>query len=286
MSDHPGETPPPSPAAPPPPPKAPKAPTAPAAPNPAPATTAPQAPREWFVLGAILAIGLAVVATCTWAAGEIYESVVATTGLAAIDQPVLDAMVDERTPWLNTVATAFTDLGGPVLSPIWVSVVMGTLAWRWRSVMPVVLMVIATAGSLVITVVGKDLVGRARPPQALAVPPYEVSASFPSGHSLNAVVIAGIIAYVVLTRSRRPVSRRLVAGLAITYALVMGLSRVYLGHHWLTDVLTGWLLGLAWLAVVIAAHQLVVTTVRYRRAAAQARGGSSAAENAAVEKPD
>nr|WP_218880477.1 phosphatase PAP2 family protein [Kineosphaera limosa] len=233
-----------------------------------------------------MAIGLAVVATCTWAAGEIYESVVATTGLAAIDQPVLDAMVDERTPWLNTVATAFTDLGGPVLSPIWVSVVMGTLAWRWRSVMPVVLMVIATAGSLVITVVGKDLVGRARPPQALAVPPYEVSASFPSGHSLNAVVIAGIIAYVVLTRSRRPVSRRLVAGLAITYALVMGLSRVYLGHHWLTDVLTGWLLGLAWLAVVIAAHQLVVTTVRYRRAAAQARGGSSAAENAAVEKPD
>lgn len=216
------------------------------------------------MLGAILLLGVVVASTCTWAAGEIYEAVHDDSGLARIDWPVLDVMVAHRQPWLDQVVTGFTTVGGPVVSPILVTILMVALGWRWRSVMPVVLMVAATAGSVAMTVAGKDLVGRSRPPQALAVPPFEVSPSFPSGHALNATVIAGIVAYVVLTRSRRPVSRRLVAGLAVAYALLMGLSRVYLGHHWLTDVLTGWLLGLAWLAVVIAAHQLVVTTLRYR----------------------
>lgn len=216
------------------------------------------------MLGAVLLLGVVVASTCTWAAGELYEAVHDDSGLARIDGPVLDVMVAHREPWLDGVAIAFTTIGGPVVSPILVTIVMAVLAWRWRSVMPIVLMAAATAGSLVMTVAGKDLIGRARPPQALAVPPFETSPSFPSGHALNATVIAGIVAYVVLTRSRRPVSRRLVAGVAIAYALLMGMTRVYLGHHWLTDVLTGWLLGLAWLAVVIAAHQLVVTTLRYR----------------------
>jgi undecaprenyl-diphosphatase len=44
----------------------------------------------------------------------------------------------------------------------------------------------------------------------------------------------------------------------------MGLTRVYLGHHWLTDVLVAWLLALAWLAVVITAHRLYLTTRHVR----------------------
>jgi membrane-associated phospholipid phosphatase len=44
----------------------------------------------------------------------------------------------------------------------------------------------------------------------------------------------------------------------------MGLSRVYLGHHWLTDVLCAWALALAWLTIVITTHRLLLT-VRRRR---------------------
>jgi undecaprenyl-diphosphatase len=87
----------------------------------------------------------------------------------------------------------------------------------------------AAAGSIAMTEAGKDLAGRARPPQALAVPPYETSPSFPRGH------------------------------------LAMGLSRVFLGHHWFTDVVAGFIAGTAGAIVVILAYR-VLLRVQHRRA--------------------
>jgi undecaprenyl-diphosphatase len=55
---------------------------------------------------------------------------------------------------------------------------------------------------------------------------------------------------------------------ALGWAISIGLSRVFLGHHWLTDVMFGWLVGLAWLSVVITAHRLFLTVRRARQAQA------------------
>ena len=138
------------------------------------------------------------------------------------------------------------------------------MVWRWRSRTPLLLMLIAVAGSLAMTTVGKAVVGRARPPLTEAVPPFEYAFSFPSGHALNSTVIAGMVAYLLARRLRTPAARAAVVIGAACWAIAMGLSRVFLGHHWLTDVMFGWLLGAAWLALLITAHRLFLT-VRRRR---------------------
>jgi undecaprenyl-diphosphatase len=98
-----------------------------------------------------------------------------------------------------------------------------------------------------------------------AIPPFETSPSFPSGHTLNSTVIAGMVAYLLLRRLTSQRARVLTVVLAAGWAVAMGLSRVYLGHHWLTDVMCGWVLGLAWLTVVIVAHRMFLTARRRRR---------------------
>jgi undecaprenyl-diphosphatase len=207
-----------------------------------------------------LLVGAVIAAELTAAFAEVYESVVRADGVAGLDHPVLAAGKSLRSPGLDMTITAFTDVGGTIGMPILALTVMGILAFRRRSWTPVILMLVAGLGSLLMTIAGKELVGRTRPDLADAVPPYEYSASFPSGHSLNSVVIAGIVAYLVILRLKSSRARVLTAVAAGVFAATMGLSRVYLGHHWLTDVLGAWALGAAWLALVITAHRLYLTT--------------------------
>ena len=209
-----------------------------------------------------LLVGGAAAVLLTHAAGEVYESVVDAEGIAGLDEPVLARMVALRTPGLDAGMTRFTDLGGTVGMPLLAVVVVLTVALWWRRWTPVVLMLGAAAGSLLLTVTGKELTGRARPPMELAVPPFESSPSFPSGHTLNATVVLGVVAYLLLIRAESTRVRVGVVLAAGAFVLAMGLSRVYLGHHWLSDVVAAWLVGLGWLAVVVTAHRIMITLGR------------------------
>ena len=153
------------------------------------------------------------------------------------------------------------------------TVVALAMVVAWRSWTPIVLTVIAAAGSLAMTATGKNVIGRARPPFSLAVPPYEQSPSFPSGHTLNATVLVGVLVYLALRRLDSALGASHRGGVAgALFVLAMGLSRVFLGHHWLTDVMVGWSLGLAWLCVLVTAHRLFLTVRRVRRATGGAGG--------------
>lgn len=216
---------------------------------------------HWVLLVTALVGGLVAVAL-TAATAEVYESVVESDDLAGLDRPVLDAAVGWRSPGLDQAVTLYTEVGGPIGMPVLALLATALMVWRWRSRTPLLLMLIAAAGSLAMTVTGKELIGRARPPQTLAVPPFESSPSFPSGHTLNATVLTAIVVYLVLRRldSIRARTATVLAG--VLFALSMGLTRVFLGHHWLTDVVAGWALGLAWAAVVVTAHRLFLTVRR------------------------
>lgn len=204
-------------------------------------------------------LSLVVIAALVAGTGEVYEGVVDNDGLTTVDRPVLDAMVSMRSATLDGLMTAFTNVGGPVGMPLLALAAVGIITWRRRRRTPSVLTLIAAAGSLLMTVVGKDLVGRARPPAALAVPPLEVSPSFPSGHTLNATVLTTVVVYLALIGAAEVWQRVVAIAAGLVFVAAMGLSRVYLGHHWLTDVVAGWALGFAWALAVITAHRLWLT---------------------------
>jgi membrane-associated phospholipid phosphatase len=219
---------------------------------------APPAPSAGGLSLLAAAIGAALLSLLVASVARVYDAVQDNDSVARVDHPLLDWMVAHRSLGLDTVVTFFTNIGGPVILPILVTVVVVVLARVWRSWTPLALMVVAAAGSLAMTTAGKDLTARARPAQQLMVPPYETSPSFPSGHTLNSTLIAIVLAYLVFLHVRRTGPRTVaVVGLAL-YALAMGLSRVYLGQHWFTDVAAGWLLGAGWGVVVILAHRLLL----------------------------
>lgn len=209
-------------------------------------------------IGGILVIGL------TAAGAGVYDAVTEHDGVASLDHPVLEQAMAWRTPTADRLVTWFTNLGGTVGMSIIATLITGLMVWRWRSRTPLLLMLIGVAGSLTMTTVGKAVVGRPRPPLVEAVPPYEYAFSFPSGHTLNSTVIAGMVAYLLVRRLRTRLARVLTVTGAALWALAMGASRVFLGHHWLTDVMFAWLLGAAWLALLITAHRLFLTVRRAR----------------------
>lgn len=204
------------------------------------------------------AVGAVVFAVLLFASANVYEAVADEDGISGLDQPVLDFARSLRSPAGERWVTAFTDQGGTVLMAFTAVTITAAMFAHWRRRSILTLMGIAAAGSLLFTAVGKTVVGRARPPLELAVAPYEYAPSFPSGHTLNSTVIALMLAYLAWWLSDRAWVRVSFPILGALWAIAMGLSRVYLGHHWFTDVVFGWLFGLAWLALLITVHRVLL----------------------------
>jgi undecaprenyl-diphosphatase len=218
-----------------------------------------------LVLVVTALVGGALAVALTAVAAQVYDAVSEADGIAGLDQPVLDRAIAWRSPGLDHAVTLYTDIGGPIGMPVLATVLTLLMVWRWRSRTPLVLVLIAAAGSLAMTTTGKAVIGRVRPPVSEAVPPYETSASFPSGHTLNATVITAVLVYLLLRRLDSAPARACAVVVGTVFVLTMGLSRVFLGHHWLTDVVAAWALGLGWAAAVITAHRLFLTVRRAAR---------------------
>ncbi|HEX3206226.1 MAG TPA: hypothetical protein VHQ68_08305, partial [Propionibacteriaceae bacterium] len=104
-------------------------------------------------------LGGLVILALTAASAGIYDAVAEKDGVAGLDQPILDHVIAMRTPLANQVLTVFTHLGGPLFMTLIASAVTLLMVWRWRSLNPLILIIIAVAGSLTFTSVGKAIVG-------------------------------------------------------------------------------------------------------------------------------
>jgi len=214
------------------------------------------------VLLLTLVVGIGVAFLMSFLVGRVYDAVTERDGIAALDVPILQLGIGLRSPALESVAAGTAYLFGPVGMPILAVAALLVLSVRRRSWTPTILIAAAGLGSLLMTIAGKDIIGRSRPLLSQAVPPYESSPSFPSGHTLNATVIAGAVAYLLWLRRHTIAARVATIVVPVLIALEVGLTRVLLGAHWFTDVLAGWLLGAAWLALVVTAHRLYLTARR------------------------
>jgi len=165
----------------------------------------------------------------------------------------LSALVRElRTPVLTTVAIWVTHIADTITLTI---LTLGTSAglWLWnRRAEAAFVLLTVSLGSLLGSVV-QLLVQRGRPAQ-VALIALPRTFSFPSGHALGSFLYFGCLSFIVLGEVRRPALRY---GLVTLFALItvaVGLSRVYLGVHYLGDVIAAWLLGGAILVVAILGY--------------------------------
>lgn len=177
-----------------------------------------------------------------------------------VDASVLAWFVAHRAPAATLAMTAVTTVGGTVGMTV-VAVVGILVLWRAGHRPEAATVAVAAGGAGVLVTVFKNFYGRARPPVAdhLVV---ETNAALPSGHALGSAVVLGVLAASVLLLVSRTVVRVMAVGGAVLAIGVIGVSRLYLGVHWITDVLTGWLLGGAWLAACVT----VLLVVRGRGA--------------------
>lgn len=206
----------------------------------------PSSPR-----GFALSVAVVGGALCGWVFAGVTQDVIAREEAAMLDPRVLRFAVDHRASAVDAVMTAITILGSNwVLVPLALSV--GTLvSVRRRSWRPVSAVALAVGGAILLYDGFKDWIHRPRPPVAdrlLSVSGW----SFPSGHATGAAA-AFVILAVVLTSHRS--TRARVAGGTVAGLLVLavGVSRIYLGVHWFTDVIGGWALGGLWACVILAA---------------------------------
>ena len=215
---------------------------------------------KWVVpyaaLWITMLIGGVVVVILALASAEVYDDVVDEAGLANLDKPTLAFMEQLRSPGLDAFITGFTNIGGGIGMPILGSILTALLIYSSRTWRPLILIGGAAAVSVTATTLGKKLIGRNRPDHADAVPPFESSPSFPSGHTLNTTVVIALVVYLACLQIKRTSARIGLITAGVVFIIAMGLSRVYLGHHWMTDVIVGWAIGLAWVGIVILAHRL------------------------------
>lgn len=198
--------------------------------------------------------GLALLFASLWAFGVLVEDVVTNDPIVAVDERFADWLHAHARPWLTEIFEAVTALGNAV-TVVGVSLVAVLLLLRQSRRADALLVSLAVSGAEILTLALKLGFRRERPffPDPLAT---ESTFSFPSGHATVSAAVFGAVALVVARRLESWRLRVAVFAAAAVLVLLIGFSRLYLGVHFLSDVLAGLTAGLAWLLICTFAIEL------------------------------
>jgi undecaprenyl-diphosphatase len=215
-----------------------------------------------------LTVGLALSAFVIWTFAELADGVVEGES-RRFDRAVLLWIHVHSPEWLDGPMRLITALGSYlVVAPLLAAFVLVFYLKGWR--LSAILLLVSTVGGSLLTTVLKAVFGRARP--ELFDSGYTASFySFPSGHATVAVGFYGALTLILAYRLRGP-ARWAVATCGVSLVLLIGFSRLYLGVHYPTDVLAGFLAAPLWV-VCVGVVYVVWLSVRGLRAAESRRKG-------------
>ena len=162
--------------------------------------------------------------------------------VTGLDAGITSWFIAHRSAGLNVAALVIADLGRPAAAAAAGLIGGALLSWRARSVIPGVVVIGTVAAAALANTALKAVVGRPRSPAEMQFPHIAGDHPFPSGHVTGTVALLGMIAVCVGVGRSRTV-RAWLAGLVVAGVLVVAVSRLHLGAHWLTDVIGGAVLG-------------------------------------------
>ncbi len=218
--------------------------------------------RPNAAFGLSLTGGLVSVAVVGWVFGVVVQDVISRKDLAGLDGTVYRFLLDHREPALTDASQMVASLGGTVQLTV-LTMGLAALVWsRTKRPRDLLLPLLAAGGSWLLVEAIKVVVHRPPPPVAdmlTATPGF----AFPSGQATRAAACMLTVAFVAWGVLGSWRSKVMAVTAALLLAILIGLARLTLAVHWLTDVLGGWALGTLWFAVVVVVSE--VTASLHRR---------------------
>jgi membrane-associated phospholipid phosphatase len=194
-----------------------------------------------------LLVGFLFFAGMTLLLAAIAEDVVTGDPLTVVDAELSSWLHAHSTPLLTVLFARITLLGSTLLASVIAGLVALYLLWR-RQPYWFAAFVLSVYGGMILNRLLKHSFQRARP--RFDDPIFSFTGySFPSGHTMTATVVYGAIAVLVFTKNKNRTLRIVVVTLAALLIGLVGFSRIYLGAHYLSDVLGAIAEGLAWLSL-------------------------------------
>ncbi|MFS0840636.1 phosphatase PAP2 family protein [Paenibacillus sp. 1P03SA] len=181
--------------------------------------------------------------------------------VASFDETIISFVQGAESPGLTAAAALLSEIGSSAVVPFITIAAALYLYFVLKHRSEVILLIAAIGGSAILNTILKKIFQRERP--TIKIIMEEAGFSFPSGHSMAVVALYGILVYLLWKHISGTAGRTVLIVLASAMIAAMGLARIYLGVHYPSDVLGGYLASGFWLAVCIWTYRSYRNKRRY-----------------------
>lgn len=210
-------------------------------------------PEEY--LGLHLTVGMTISIGALWLFGALTEDVLNHTAVTRFDVTILEWFHSSSNETGTRIFEAITFLGSPLVLSI-LGIALAVYFISRRAWVFLTSWIAALIGAGILDWSLKVAVHRPRPAYAVAIL-HGHSFSFPSGHALASLLAYGMTAYfVIVLKVKESSSRTTVICVAMILVLAIGVSRLYLGVHYFTDVVAGYAVGAVWLSACVTGAEI------------------------------